>query len=174
MTEQTIRKLCCFKKRQGGCQTGDDSAPLQQTETDRTRQPNFIPVLTQDVFTNEMYYPKSGLEINQDGGSPRRDCEFCSLDPLYHKAGFGRHTISICGMQQPNVGSQAGIKRMLHRGTTSFTFLPRGGLISSRTTQSQNHFNTENRGREGNHKMNPGMEEKQNLKKENAAIYIGL
>lgn len=124
--------LCWPRKWRGG-QTRDDSAPLQQR--DREQGSQISPVLTQDTFTKEMYYPKAGLEISQDGGSSGRGALCCLLDPLHQKLGLV-HTASVGCINL--MWNSRGDEKDAASWCPSFTFLHRGCFISSITTQSQN------------------------------------
>lgn len=159
--------LCWPRKWRGG-QTRDDSAPLQQR--DREQGSQISPVLTQDVFTKEMYYPKVGLEISQDGGSSGRGALCCLLDPLHQKLGLV-HTASVGCINL--MWNSRGTKRMLHHGAHHLPFYTE--VVSS--LQSPHRARTpqyREQRKEGNHEINPGVEDTQNFRKQNVAINIGL
>lgn len=156
--------LCWPRKWQGGGQVRDDSAPLQQR--DRVKSPQFSPRMSSP---RKCTIQKKAWKLTRMGVHPGGALCASLAGSSTHKAGFSMHRISICGLHQPDVELQGGLKECCIMAP--IIYLCSQGLFHLFCHYIEpEHLNTENRGREGNREVNAGMEETQSFGKQNVAI----
>lgn len=137
----------------------------RETENKAVKSPQFSPRMSSP---RKCTIQKQAWKLTRMGVHPGGVLCILLAGPSTHKPGFSTHRISICGLHQPNVELQGGLKEGCIMALIIYLFSQ--GLFHLFCHHIEpEHLNTEKRGREGNHEVNAGMEETQNFREQNVA-----